>query len=168
VSLLVVVLHNQRVLLVTFCFLSTSQLSCLNQFLVNSIGGRGVGVRGGAGGDKSKREIERMFTQKVRIYGQCKANRTTPLFCILKVAFKCLMETTRVLILPLHGHQQIQLEVHTLRTDLPLVFSADDLKVLHFLLDEVMTAANDRCTTVTNAPTTYYVRSHPSIYYDLI
>jgi len=97
-------------------------------------------------GRLTDRDIDRLFNERVQIFGTIKFNITSPLTTILKVVCKAWVETTRLRWLNKYDLQQLQLDVYALRNELPSSLSHDETKVINTLLDEVLSSAQDRCS----------------------
>lgn len=96
-----------------------------------------------------KRDMERLFTQKVQVYGNVKRNRSSPMCGVLKIVFKAYLEHIRSLrVLSLRGHKRVQEDVYGLKSDIPLFLPSDDVSSLEQLLDETLSSASDRCAKV--------------------
>jgi len=115
------------------------------------------------------REIERLFTQKVKIFGALNFNRSSPLFGLFKVLLKCWLEETRMAVLTRLAYEQLQIDAYCVRRVVyetlgsadttagkqpaaPIAADGkqttppdDDVNTLNVLLDEVLSGAADRC-----------------------
>eukprot|EP00457_Paulinella_chromatophora_P002103 gb/GEZN01002107.1/.p1 GENE.gb/GEZN01002107.1/~~gb/GEZN01002107.1/.p1 ORF type:complete len:856 (+),score=133.20 gb/GEZN01002107.1/:28-2568(+) len=91
------------------------------------------------------RDIERLFAEKVVIFGPVAFRQDAVLDGILKVCFKALLEATRLRVLSKHDLQQLQLDVYAVRDNLPLSLDDAAQKSLVVLLDEALTSGTERC-----------------------
>eukprot|EP00873_Tetraselmis_striata_P039057 jgi/Tetstr1/459321/TSEL_004716.t1 len=107
-----------------------------------------VGVRAAAGqqfrpGTGSlERNVAKLFTEKVKIFGEVQFTQASVLAAITRVGIKSLVECVRLLTLSRAGLQQLQLDVHFLRPQLRRFASA--VESVDSLLDEVLGAAMER------------------------
>eukprot|EP00741_Cyanophora_paradoxa_P013928 tig00020723_g13445.t1 len=100
-------------------------------------------ARGGAPAAFSRREIDRLFAQKLRLFAAPAFQHKAILTAIIRVALKGLIECVRLRTVSKAGFQQMQLDTHFLRIMLrPYV---NEETVLETLADEVITSAADRC-----------------------
>jgi hypothetical protein len=97
-------------------------------------------VRGGA-----LRDIERLFAEKVIIFGTITYSAESLIQTALKITFKALLEASRSRILSKFDFQQLQLDVYAIRRQCPSCLSTDACKPLNVLLDQLLSCSLDRC-----------------------
>jgi hypothetical protein len=99
------------------------------------------------GKSKMNRNIERLFAQKVSTFTNVKFNMNDPLLGILKITFKAVLETIRLLPhITVYGIQQLQVDsVAWSKYVIPSIFSADEIRIMNGLLDEILNSAQERC-----------------------
>jgi len=92
------------------------------------------------------RDIERMFKEKIRIVAPVGASRVAVMFASWKCVLKALVEQIRQQTVSVLAAQQLQADVHALRNEVSEAALDDaDEKVLVYLLDEIVSAAQERC-----------------------
>jgi len=99
------------------------------------------------------RDIEKLFTQKVKVFSSVQFNRSSPLFALLKIVLKSLVENTRLQTLSARQEfHQLQVDVFKLRYEIGIFefLSVEDNKIINFLLDEVISSGVER--SVENYP----------------
>ncbi|KAK6937283.1 hypothetical protein RJ641_030791 [Dillenia turbinata] len=87
--------------------------------------------------------LAQLFKQKLDIFTKVEYTRESVVTTIVKLCLKSFQEFVRLQTFNRSGFQQIQLDIHFLRT--PLKEMAEDEAVVDFLLDEVIVATSERC-----------------------
>jgi len=109
--------------------------------------GRDKGIYGGgrgSGPSVGRREIDRLFAQKIQLFAPVAFQHRALLTAIIRVAIKSEIEFIRLKTIGKNGFQQMQIDSYFLRQMLrPFV---NDESVLDSLTDEVVNSAADRCT----------------------
>lgn len=90
-----------------------------------------------------ERDVAKLFKQKVEIFTKTDYTQTSVISAVVKMCLKSFQEYVRLETFSRSGFQQIQLDTQYLRD--PLRDTVDDEAVVHFLLDEVCSAAAERC-----------------------
>jgi len=100
----------------------------------------------GESSDRSKiqRNVAKLFQEKLRIFDEVEASRAAVMLNIVKILLKSWVECVRLITVGRTGFQQLLLDVHYMRQSLrPYISSAPG--VAESLLDEIASAASDRC-----------------------
>ncbi|XP_040961944.1 vacuolar protein sorting-associated protein 51 homolog isoform X2 [Gossypium hirsutum] len=87
--------------------------------------------------------LAKLFKQKVEIFTKVEYTQESVETTIVKLCLKSLQEYVRLQTFNRSGFQQIQLDIHFLRTLLKENIEAEE--AIDFLLDEVIVAASERC-----------------------
>ncbi|XP_057966548.1 vacuolar protein sorting-associated protein 51 homolog [Malania oleifera] len=87
--------------------------------------------------------LAKLFKQKMEIFTKIEATQESVTTTVVKLCLKSLQEFVRLQTFNRSGFQQIQLDVHFLRT--ALKETVEDEAAVDFLLDEVIVAAAERC-----------------------
>lgn len=87
--------------------------------------------------------LAKLFKQKMEIFTKVEHTQDSVITTIVKLCLKSLQEFVRLQTFNRSGFQQIQLDIHFLKTTLK--DTADDEAAVDFLLDEVIVAAAERC-----------------------
>ncbi|MCD9638523.1 Vacuolar protein sorting-associated protein 51 [Datura stramonium] len=87
--------------------------------------------------------LAKLFKQKMEIFTKVEHTQESVITTIVKLCLKSLQEFVRLQTFNRSGFQQIQLDIHFLKTTLK--DTADDEAAVDFLLDEVIVAAAERC-----------------------
>ncbi|KAK3879184.1 hypothetical protein Pcinc_016227 [Petrolisthes cinctipes] len=87
--------------------------------------------------------LNKLWSERIEIFAPVEFTRVSILTGIVKISLKTLLESVRLRTLSRFGLQQVQVDVHFLRTFL-WSYVADE-QVLNVLLDEVVTSASVRC-----------------------
>jgi hypothetical protein len=88
-----------------------------------------------AGAGSLQRNVARLFTEKVKIFGEVRFTQASVLSAVARVGVKSLVECVRLQTVSRAGLQQLQLDVHFLRPQLRRFSSA--AASVDSLLDEV-------------------------------
>ncbi len=101
-----------------------------------------------AGADRSniQRNVAKLFQEKLRIFDEVEATRSAVMLGIIKIALKSWVECVRLVTVGRAGFHQLQLDVHYMRPALRAHASGSP-GVADSLLDEVVSAAVDRCAS---------------------
>ncbi|EDO35264.1 predicted protein, partial [Nematostella vectensis] len=87
--------------------------------------------------------IQKLFSEKIEIFSAVEFSKVSVLTGIIKIALKTLLECMRLRTFGKFGLQQIQVDSHYLQLYLWRFVSDENL--VHFLLDEVVNSAVNRC-----------------------
>ncbi|XP_009609085.1 vacuolar protein sorting-associated protein 51 homolog isoform X1 [Nicotiana tomentosiformis] len=87
--------------------------------------------------------LAKLFKQKMEIFTKVEHTQESVITTIIKLFLKSLQEFVRLQTFNRSGFQQIQLDIHFLKTTLK--DTAEDEAAVDFLLDEVIVAAAERC-----------------------
>jgi len=87
--------------------------------------------------------VARLFTEKVEIFTKLEYNQPWVVSTVVKMTLKTFEECVRLQTFNRGGYQQIQLDCHYLRE--PLQNVVDNGTVVEIMLDEVSSAASERC-----------------------
>ncbi|KAG8477608.1 hypothetical protein CXB51_030181 [Gossypium anomalum] len=87
--------------------------------------------------------LAKLFKQKIEIFTKVEYTQESVETTIVKLCLKSLQEYVRLQTFNRSGFQQIQLDIHFLRTLLKENIEAEE--AIDFLLDEVIVAASERC-----------------------
>ncbi|XP_004229394.1 vacuolar protein sorting-associated protein 51 homolog isoform X1 [Solanum lycopersicum] len=87
--------------------------------------------------------LAKLFKQKMEIFTKLEHTQESVITTIIKLFLKSLQEFVRLQTFNRSGFQQIQLDIHFLKTTLK--DTAEDEAAVDFLLDEVIVAAAERC-----------------------
>ncbi|XP_055818055.1 vacuolar protein sorting-associated protein 51 homolog [Solanum dulcamara] len=87
--------------------------------------------------------LAKLFKQKMEIFTKVEHTQESVITTIIKLFLKSLQEFVRLQTFNRSGFQQIQLDIHFLKT--ALKDTAEDEAAVDFLLDEVIVAAAERC-----------------------
>ncbi|XP_070012850.1 vacuolar protein sorting-associated protein 51 homolog isoform X3 [Nicotiana sylvestris] len=87
--------------------------------------------------------LAKLFKQKMEIFTKVEHTQESVVTAIIKLFLKSLQEFVRLQTFNRSGFQQIQLDIHFLKTTLK--DTAEDEAAVDFLLDEVIVAAAERC-----------------------
>ncbi|XP_059311817.1 vacuolar protein sorting-associated protein 51 homolog [Lycium ferocissimum] len=87
--------------------------------------------------------LAKLFKQKMEIFTKVEHTQESVITTIIKLFLKSLQEFVRLQTFNRSGFQQIQLDIHFLKTSLK--DTAEDEAAVDFLLDEVIVAAAERC-----------------------
>ncbi|KAK4738007.1 hypothetical protein R3W88_001704 [Solanum pinnatisectum] len=87
--------------------------------------------------------LAKLFKQKMEIFTKVEHTQESVITTIIKLFLKSLQEFVRLQTFNRSGFQQIQLDIHFLKTTLKDI--AEDEAAVDFLLDEVIVAAAERC-----------------------
>ncbi|XP_060217606.1 vacuolar protein sorting-associated protein 51 homolog isoform X2 [Lycium barbarum] len=87
--------------------------------------------------------LAKLFKQKMEIFTKVEHTQESVITMIIKLFLKSLQEFVRLQTFNRSGFQQIQLDIHFLKTSLK--DTAEDEAAVDFLLDEVIVAAAERC-----------------------
>ncbi|VFQ80274.1 unnamed protein product [Cuscuta campestris] len=87
--------------------------------------------------------LAKLFKQKMEIFTKVEHTQESVKTTIIKLCLKSLQELARLQTYNRSGFQQIQLDLHFLKTSLKN--AAEDEAAVDFLLDEVIVAAAERC-----------------------
>ena len=88
--------------------------------------------------------IDRIFSEKISIFGKVEFNTNSVLIGILKIVLKGLSESVRVQTFSKRGFQQIELDSNYIQNMLPSIITSEN-DVLVSLLKDAMTSAGERC-----------------------
>jgi len=97
-----------------------------------------------ADGGKIQRNVAKLFQEKLRIFDDVQASRTSVLVGIIKIALKSWVECVRLVTVGRTGYQQLLLDVHYMRSQLR-AYTLSESAACDSLMDEVCSAAADRC-----------------------
>lgn len=87
--------------------------------------------------------LAKLFKQKMEIFTKVEHTQESVVTTIVKLSLKSLQEFVRLQTFNRSGFQQIQLDIHFLRTALKDI--AEDEAAVDFLLDEVIVSSAERC-----------------------
>ncbi|KAL1917285.1 uncharacterized protein VTP21DRAFT_4941 [Calcarisporiella thermophila] len=87
--------------------------------------------------------IDRLFSERVEIFGRVEISRTGVMLGLIKILIKALIETLRMQTLTQYDFQQVQLDVEYLRVHL-WRFTPDE-KLMNSMLEEAVSCAYRRC-----------------------
>ncbi|XP_057776671.1 vacuolar protein sorting-associated protein 51 homolog isoform X2 [Salvia miltiorrhiza] len=87
--------------------------------------------------------LAKLFKQKMEIFTKVEHTQESVVTTIVKLSLKSLQEFVRLQTFNRSGFQQIQLDIHFLRTTLKDI--AEDEAAVDFLLDEVVVSSAERC-----------------------
>ncbi|KAI3460756.1 hypothetical protein Pfo_017419 [Paulownia fortunei] len=87
--------------------------------------------------------LAKLFKQKMEIFTKVEHTQESAITTIVKLSLKSLQEFVRLQTFNRSGFQQIQLDIHFLKTTLKDI--AEDEAAVDFLLDEVIVSAAERC-----------------------
>ncbi|XP_031260097.1 vacuolar protein sorting-associated protein 51 homolog [Pistacia vera] len=87
--------------------------------------------------------LAKLFKQKVEIFTKVEYTQESVITTTVKLSLKSFQEFVRLQTFNRSGFQQIQLDIHYLRT--PVRDAVEDEAAIDFLLDEVIVAASERC-----------------------
>jgi len=111
-------------------------------------GGKGSAVSNAEKHAQLDRHLDRLFTQKIQVFGPVKFTRGAPWVAVVKAVAKAMVEFTR-LIAPLtkQDYRALQLDVQCFRVYVSrnTTTPPDEGKTIALLLDEVLASARDRC-----------------------
>jgi Exocyst complex component Sec5 len=94
-----------------------------------------------------KRDMDRLFTKRLEIFGEVAPSRASILMGVVKALFKSFLENTRSLqFMSARVLQQRQAEIEQLRENIPVSLSHDQHTKLHQLLAEASSSSGDRCS----------------------
>lgn len=93
-----------------------------------------------------ERDVAKLFKQKVEIFTKLEYTQASVISAVIKMCLKSFQEYVRLETFSRSGFQQIQVDTQYLRD--PLREVVDDEAIVHFLLDEVCSAAAERCLDV--------------------
>ena len=88
-------------------------------------------------------DVERMFSEKIAVFGNVEFSRESVVLGVFKVAIKSLLELARVATFSRAGYQQVQIDVLVLRHLLPHYLG--EVAVVENLLDDVLVVVGGRC-----------------------
>jgi hypothetical protein len=91
-----------------------------------------------------ERNVDRLFAEKIQIFGEVQATQAAILSGITKIAIKSLIECIRLSNLNLPAYQLIHTSTVFLRKEITSHILGED-DVVEFLLDEAQSACSDRC-----------------------
>ncbi|KAG0580912.1 hypothetical protein KC19_4G210000 [Ceratodon purpureus] len=106
-------------------------------------GHRLVSSRSNARSQLLERDVARLFTEKVEIFTKLEYNQPWVISTVVKMTLKTFEECVRLQTFNRSGYQQIQLDCHYLRE--PLQNLVENGTVVEIMLDEVCSAASERC-----------------------
>ncbi|KAL3616168.1 Vacuolar protein sorting-associated protein 51 [Castilleja foliolosa] len=87
--------------------------------------------------------LAKLFKQKMEIFTKIEHTQESVITTIVKLTLKSLQEFVRLQTFNRSGFQQIQLDIHFLKTSLKDI--AEDEAAVDFLLDEVIVSSAERC-----------------------
>ncbi|MCO5566356.1 hypothetical protein L7F22_020033 [Adiantum nelumboides] len=90
-----------------------------------------------------ERDVAKLFKQKIEVFTKLEYTQTSVISTIIKMCLKSFQEYVRLETFSRSGFQQIQVDTQYLREALREV--VDEEAIVHFLLDEVCSAAAERC-----------------------
>ncbi|KAI5067947.1 hypothetical protein GOP47_0016292 [Adiantum capillus-veneris] len=90
-----------------------------------------------------ERDVAKLFKQKIEVFTKLEFTQTSVISAVIKMCLKSFQEYVRLETFSRSGFQQIQVDTQYLREALREV--VDDEAIVHFLLDEVCSAAAERC-----------------------
>eukprot|EP00475_Leptophrys_vorax_P021912 TRINITY_DN2977_c0_g2_i1.p1 TRINITY_DN2977_c0_g2~~TRINITY_DN2977_c0_g2_i1.p1 ORF type:complete len:886 (-),score=243.28 TRINITY_DN2977_c0_g2_i1:1119-3776(-) len=90
-------------------------------------------------------DIERIFLQKVDVFGKIEEGQVGPLVGIMKAILKSLLESLRTQKISGMAFQQTQVDVFAFQLRYPIGMTNADRDSLDCLLDEVLSSAAERC-----------------------
>ncbi|MCO5562521.1 hypothetical protein L7F22_016148 [Adiantum nelumboides] len=90
-----------------------------------------------------ERDVAKLFKQKIEVFTKLEFTQTSVISAIIKMCLKSFQEYVRLETFSRSGFQQIQVDTQYLREALREV--VDEEAIVHFLLDEVCSAAAERC-----------------------
>ena len=88
--------------------------------------------------------IDRIFSEKISIFGKVEFNTNSVLVGILKIVLKGFSESVRVQTFSKRGFQQIELDSNYIQNMLPSIITSEN-DVLVSLIKDAMTSAGERC-----------------------
>ena len=91
-----------------------------------------------------ERNVDRLFAEKIQIFGKVGATQAAILSGITKIAIKSLIECIRLSNLNLPAYQLIHASTVYLRSEVTNHILGED-DVVEFLMDEAQSACSDRC-----------------------
>ncbi|KAL0435975.1 UNVERIFIED_CONTAM: Vacuolar protein sorting-associated protein 51 [Sesamum radiatum] len=87
--------------------------------------------------------LAKLFKQKLEIFTKVEQTQESVITTIVKLSLKSLQEFVRLQTFNRSGFQQIQLDIHFLKSTLKRI--AEDEAAVDFLLDEVIVSSAERC-----------------------
>ncbi|XP_014255952.1 vacuolar protein sorting-associated protein 51 homolog [Cimex lectularius] len=88
--------------------------------------------------------LNKIFSDKIEIFSPVELTKVSVLTGVIKIGLKTFLECVRLKTFSKYGLQQIQIDVHYLQ--LYLWRYVSDEKIVHLLLDEILSSAINRCT----------------------
>ncbi|XP_024390058.1 vacuolar protein sorting-associated protein 51 homolog [Physcomitrium patens] len=122
---------------------SSGSIGSTRSASIREDGHRVASSRSNARSQLLERDVARLFTEKVEIFTKLEYNQPWVISTVVKMTLKTFEECVRLQTFNRGGYQQIQLDCHYLRE--PLQNLVENGTVVEILLDEVCSAASERC-----------------------